>query len=182
MPDRDIPALWCVHGVSHPPGPRAAGRTSTALRRVSAEYILGSRPGGVIHQIGRSSGAAASPRQRRRGAHRRRRPWSTNTKRRSLRSSSSHQPVSAIAFVASVYVAWSRSRSWWETATASRSPFVAVGSPFDPAHERSTPPVCTKRAHHPGGHPDTPQSARSCRRLDGAPNHAGFNDHPPPGR
>ena len=47
------------------------------------------------------------------------RPCSTNTKRFAFRSSSSHQPVSAMNLCSSVYVAWSR--SWSPTCTASRS-------------------------------------------------------------
>ena len=47
------------------------------------------------------------------------RPCSTNTNRFAFRSSSSHQPASAMNLCSSVYVAWSR--SWSPTCTASRS-------------------------------------------------------------
>src|SRR5690349_14897375 len=64
--------------------------------------------------------------------------------RRSLRSSSSHQPMSATCLSSSSYVRWSR--SWSLTATASRSCDGEVGSPFGSAHDRSTPSSSSRRS------------------------------------
>jgi len=72
------------------------------------------------------------------------RPCSVKSIRRSLRSCSSHQPVSATDLSASSYVKCSR--SWSGTATASRFCPPSVGRPRGSAHERSTPSSSSRRS------------------------------------
>jgi len=72
------------------------------------------------------------------------RPWSVKRSRASVRSCSSHHPVSATVLCSSSYARWSR--SWSGTAMASRFPAGLVGSPRGTAQDRSTPPSSSRRS------------------------------------